>query len=222
MHRRAGVTVIEMLIALAILAILVFVALPNFTMWIQNTKIRTTAQDLLNGLQLARAEALRRNARVELALTDAEPTVANVGALPLTSGRNWIVRVNTGGAYTAADFIQGGGVSATGATNAQIKADRDTSFGPGSSDVDTVIFGGLGQATAVFEGDVPSFQVVSIQVTNPAGGACAAAGGSMRCLTVQATMAGQVRLCDQALATFPANLQGCPPPPGGGGPPGKK
>lgn len=221
MHRMAGFTLIEMLVALVILAILVFVALPNFTMWIQNTKIRTTAQDLLNGLQLARAEALRRNARVELALTDAEPMVANVGALPVTSGRNWIVRVNTGGAYTAADFIQGGGVSVTGATNAQMKADRETSSAPGSSDVDTVIFGGLGQATAVSEGDFPLFQVVSIQVTNPAGGACAAAGGSMRCLTVQATIGGQVRLCDPALATFPANPQGCPLPPVGGGP-GKK
>lgn len=64
-----GFTLIELMIALAIFAILVLAALPSFQVWIQNTQIRTTAEAILNGLQLSRAEAVRRNTKIELELS---------------------------------------------------------------------------------------------------------------------------------------------------------
>lgn len=65
--RQRGVTLIEMMIGIAILGVLVSVALPEFSTWIQNTKIRTAAESVLSGLQLARNEAVRRNLNVQLA-----------------------------------------------------------------------------------------------------------------------------------------------------------
>lgn len=64
-----GVTLIELMITLAVLAILVVLALPGYTRWIQNSQIRTASDAILNGLQLARAEAVQRNANVVFAFT---------------------------------------------------------------------------------------------------------------------------------------------------------
>lgn len=64
--RSTGFTLIELLITVAVLAILLYIALPNFAVWMQNTQIRTAGEAILNGVQLARAEAIRRNVNVEL------------------------------------------------------------------------------------------------------------------------------------------------------------
>lgn len=73
MRRRgleAGVSLIEVLVALGIVAMLIGLALPSFTVYIQNTHIRTTAEAMLNGLQAAKSEAIRRNAAHELTIHD--------------------------------------------------------------------------------------------------------------------------------------------------------
>lgn len=77
----AGVTLIEVLVTLTVLAILLMVGLPAYKDWLQNTQIRTAAESVLNGLQLARGEAVKRNALVTFAL----------------SGNNWAVTVNSTG-----------------------------------------------------------------------------------------------------------------------------
>ncbi len=62
----SGFTLVEMMIAIAIFALLVLAALPEVRIWVQNTQIRTAGEGILNGLQLARTEAVRRNTDVEL------------------------------------------------------------------------------------------------------------------------------------------------------------
>lgn len=59
-----GLTLIEMSITIAVAAILVALAVPSFKIMLANAQIRTAAQALHDGLQLARAEAIRRNERV--------------------------------------------------------------------------------------------------------------------------------------------------------------
>ena len=61
MRAHKGFTIIELVIAVAILAILVATGAPSFRDWIQNTQIRNAAEAALNGLQVARSEAVRRN-----------------------------------------------------------------------------------------------------------------------------------------------------------------
>ena len=64
--RSAGFTVIELMLVIVILSIMLLIALPNFAIWMQNTQIRTAGEAILNGMQLARADAIRRNVNVEL------------------------------------------------------------------------------------------------------------------------------------------------------------
>lgn len=74
-----GVTLIEMIIAIAIVAIAIVAGIPSFKAWIQNTQIRTAAESLQNGLQIARNEAVRRNMNVEFRLgTDSGWSVVTV------------------------------------------------------------------------------------------------------------------------------------------------
>ena len=56
-----GVTLIELLTALIIIGLLFGLGVPSFGGWIQNAQIRTAAEAIQNGLQLARVEAVRRN-----------------------------------------------------------------------------------------------------------------------------------------------------------------
>lgn len=76
--RSAGFTLIELMITIVILAILLYVALPNFAVWMQNTQIRTAGEAILNGMQLARAEAIRRNVNVELRMDNSSGWTARV------------------------------------------------------------------------------------------------------------------------------------------------
>jgi type IV fimbrial biogenesis protein FimT len=69
-RRQSGVTIIELLIAVTLLSLLVGIGVPTFRSWIQNSQVRTGADALLNGVQLARAEAIRRNKPVEFILRD--------------------------------------------------------------------------------------------------------------------------------------------------------
>jgi type IV fimbrial biogenesis protein FimT len=64
-----GATLIEMLIGIAILATIMALGLPSYTAWIQNTQIRAATDSVLNGMQLARNEAVRQNTSVQLKLT---------------------------------------------------------------------------------------------------------------------------------------------------------
>jgi type IV fimbrial biogenesis protein FimT len=79
---KRGFSLIELMIGVAILAILLSAVIPSFKVWIQNAKIRTAAESLKNGLQLARLEAIRRNERVFFSLvgTDSTWSVQTVAA----------------------------------------------------------------------------------------------------------------------------------------------
>lgn len=63
-----GFTLIELMVTVALLGILASLSIPSFQTWIQNTKIRTAAESIQNGLQKARAEAVKRNTPVQFSL----------------------------------------------------------------------------------------------------------------------------------------------------------
>ncbi|WP_371323643.1 GspH/FimT family pseudopilin [Dechloromonas sp. ZY10] len=67
-RRHAGVSMVEVLVAVAILIALLATGMPSFVDWVQNTQIRTAAEGVTAGLQAARAEAVRRNTPVQFVL----------------------------------------------------------------------------------------------------------------------------------------------------------
>lgn len=67
--RSMGFTLTEMLVALAIVAVSASLGAPSLARMGANNKVRGEAESLLNGLNFARAEALRRNSAVTLSLT---------------------------------------------------------------------------------------------------------------------------------------------------------
>lgn len=85
----SGFTLIELMIAVAILAILLGIAAPNFREAVLNARMSAQANDLLGDLNLARAEAVRRDRRVYLC-TSNNGTACT--ASPWNSG--WIVFVD--------------------------------------------------------------------------------------------------------------------------------
>lgn len=63
-----GFTLVELMVTVTLVIILATLGIPSFQTWIQNTKIRTAAESIQNGLQKARAEAVKRNTPVQFVL----------------------------------------------------------------------------------------------------------------------------------------------------------
>jgi type IV fimbrial biogenesis protein FimT len=63
-----GFTLIEILISIVVLGILISMGAVSFAEWLQNQHIRSATEAGLNGLQVARTEAIRRNLPVKFVL----------------------------------------------------------------------------------------------------------------------------------------------------------
>ena len=59
-----GFTLVELMVTVAVMVILAAIAMPSMTALINNVRVSGQTEELVASLQLARAEAIRRNARV--------------------------------------------------------------------------------------------------------------------------------------------------------------
>ncbi len=94
-NKQSGVTLIELVITLVIIGIATTLAFPSYVQWIQNTRLRNGAESILNGLQLARAEAVRRNANVQFLL--GANTAWTVGCVTVTATCPAIIQSHSAG-----------------------------------------------------------------------------------------------------------------------------
>ncbi len=205
-----GVTLIELLIVLAIVFGLLAAAAPDFSVWVQNSKIRTAAESIQNGLTVARTEAVHRNTTAQF--------VSCGGA---TGNPSWDVIVASAAVNTN---VCNGGTVAAGWERVQIKIAQGGANAPLANTPQTAIaFNGLGRQVSTTDpvsGEVtPSPPVaVGFDINNSVNGAkcyCPAgtcnyppevtfaAAGKLRCLRVSVSPGGQVRMCDPALNSGP-------------------
>jgi type IV fimbrial biogenesis protein FimT len=68
-----GFTLVEMMIVVAIIAIATMLGIPSYRAWVQNTQIYNAAASAEAGLQKAKAEAVKRNVRIEFVLGSNPP-----------------------------------------------------------------------------------------------------------------------------------------------------
>lgn len=72
--RQAGVTLIELLVVVSIAAILAAIAAPSFRSFINSTRQSSAAMQLVSDLNLARSEAIKRNAHMLVCARNAAGT----------------------------------------------------------------------------------------------------------------------------------------------------
>jgi type IV fimbrial biogenesis protein FimT len=190
-----GVSLIELTIGIAIVGILLLVALPSFGLWIQNTQNRTAAESILNGMQLARMEAVKNNANVRFSLTDATGlTTWTIGCVLATADCPATIQTRS---------------SSDGTANARAGTDSATPPTPLSANYygaalaaaaglpNGVTFDGTGKVpTANIGADI-----TRVDITN-------SREASARRYVVTVSSEGIIRMCDPALV-LADNPQGC-------------
>lgn len=176
-----GVSLIELLVGIAIIAIAVAIGAPSFSEWIYNSQIRSTAESVQNGLHLARAEAVRRNTPVRMQLV----TSLDNSCAIATAGPNWAVSTASPASNCLSNTdISQVGQSVSARTSSTIDSNHAGVFG----------FNGLGRMTTTTSPDTKvEDAAINIQSSK---GTCAADGGNLRCLRILVSAGGQIRMCD--------------------------
>ncbi|WP_432727431.1 GspH/FimT family pseudopilin [Variovorax sp. W6] len=187
-----GFGLIELMVGITILAILTLLAAPWFGDWTRNTRLRSAAETLRSDLQMARAEAIRRNTGTRLQFVSS----LDASCALSTSVAIWVV--NSTLSQTPADAC--GNTPSTTSTPYLIgKSPLEVSK---SSDLvltatrSTVGFDALGRQSATTN-PTTSIAALTVQLSS-ASGTCVASGGSVRCLNVIVSPGGDSRICDPA------------------------
>lgn len=188
-----GLSLIELMVVLTVIGVMLMLAIPGFGNWTQNSRIRTVAEEVQNGLRLAQAEAVNRNRRVAFVRTNATPAR---NAAPAANGTNWYVQVlplpsEVGDAtFDASSYVQGGTFSAqSGATVAGQALFCFNSAGRVINDNNTLLGADcVAPTNAADPGD--------IDITLSSGN---------RAMRVELFLGGRVRMCDVLAASGQPN-----------------
>jgi type IV fimbrial biogenesis protein FimT len=200
-HKSArGMTLIELMVGLTIMAFLLLSGAPSLTEWIRNSQIRSTAESIVTGLHHARTEAVKRNSSARFQLTS---TLDNDCAVS-TTGKSWVVNL---GATTPAGNC--GGVTSDTTPPLMVQksvASNSTGVTVAASQA-VVTFNGLGQQTPTTD-PAATVGTMTIDVTSTSGACLGTDGsGSYRCLRIVVSPAGQARMCDPAMGLTTSNTQ---------------
>lgn len=188
-----GFTLIELVVAVAILGILAAIGVPSMAEWIRRGNVTTLAESVQNGLRQSFAEAIRRNAPVQFLLTDSSVLSSDVAsATPKTNGKNWLARALDASKFPASIDATGGFVSA-GAAGELSGTSGLTLEGPAS-----VIFTGAGRVVATDGTLISSYQIYRVSRT-----------GTDRAICVFVSPGGGIKSCDPS---FPSgDARACAP-----------
>jgi type IV fimbrial biogenesis protein FimT len=218
-RRQGGFNLIELIVAMLIMAILLGLGLPAYRVYLANQKLHAAVEVFMTGIHAARAEAITRNQRVEFLLTDAEPAAgATLASLADTTnlsatGRTWIIRAVNATTPVTYSFVEGkfGGEGTGGGTAATspiiIGACKANADGTIPAGVSSIIFDGLGTPSNIaappacfqFRYDNPANEASLACATEPATLTGPVQGGAIRCREVRVQRGGQARTCDPAI-----------------------
>jgi type IV fimbrial biogenesis protein FimT len=180
-----GMTLVELMVTLAVAAILMFAVAPDIGEWMRSLQVRNTAEQLQAGLQRARNEAIKRNTPVRFSLVRlANPaTMDNSCALSAAAG-SWVVSLldpsgKCGATDPTADpMMIDQHAAADGGRDAVVAAWQDAAA---TIAADSITFDGFGRASGA--------GIARIDVTH-------ATAPSVRALRIVVASGGSVRMCD--------------------------
>jgi len=201
--RQRGFTLIEMAITMAIFGILLAAALPSISEWMDNTRIRNTAETLQNGIQIARNEAVRRNQPVSFYLVSSDtPQAMSANCTRSSTSGAWIVSLSdpTGQCDQPPSDVNSpmvvvGRPSGDGATRVSIAA--VDANGTGAT---ALTFNGFGRVAANADG---SQSIRQITVTG------LDANTHYRNIAIQISQQGMVRTCEPDIAATSDDPRKC-------------
>lgn len=179
----AGFTLVELMVTLTVLAIVIVLAVPSFVQWVNNARIRTTAQGIQDGIRAAQAEAVRRNRVTEFFFTNVAPAL---GSASVANGNNWGIRAYANPPAAAEELVRVG-VARAANDQVTIQAPRSICFGPAGN-----------QVNVVAANCVPAEHQINLT----------AVGGD-RPLRVVVSVGGRVRMCDPAKVLSADAPEGC-------------
>lgn len=91
----AGFTLVELMVTVAVLAILITLAVPSFRDLLSNSRSATLTNELVFSLKLARSESIKRGLRTEVCpRTTANAATCSASADDWSNG--WVVRITEG------------------------------------------------------------------------------------------------------------------------------
>ena len=190
-----GLTLIELMVTIGLLALLMKMAAPGFAEWVANSRVRTVSDALQNGVRTAQVEAVRRNRQVVFFLTDAA-TCTN-GDASAANGRHWQIRTVPLTAGDPVVAVQCGALADT-APGVRITGPRAICFNSAGRQIANAAPGPGGAACALAaDGAASRYDVTSIT--------------SQRPQRVLVALGGQVRQCDPGRVLGAGAPDGCPP-----------
>nr|WP_283254399.1 GspH/FimT family pseudopilin [Ramlibacter paludis] len=125
-RRARGFTLIELLVVIAIVAVGMALAAPGVSSMVSTRKVQNAAQSIVDGLNFARAEAVRRNTAVNFVLrsdfTGWDVTQASDGSsLQGFSSSDWkTMSMSAANSALTATFLATGVLSTTGTQLSQV------------------------------------------------------------------------------------------------------
>jgi type IV fimbrial biogenesis protein FimT len=184
--RRAGFTIVELVITLALFGVLLALGIPAFTTFIQNAQIRNAAEHAVSGLNLARAESVQRNAPIRFQFVSNLTASCTVS----TASGSWVISLDDPEGLCD--------VAPSETTAPRILQKYTQQEGAAGVTANTaggglVIFSGLGRVSGAGTTQIDFSR---------AGSVCehVDAAGSVRCLRVLISTGGAIRLCDPKVA----------------------
>lgn len=91
-HRARGFTLVELMVTVAVAAVLLMIAVPSFRHMLATNQLNTVANELVGGLSEARMEAIQRNAGAQFCSNSTtNNTTSTLGSQCSTSGGGAVV-----------------------------------------------------------------------------------------------------------------------------------
>ena len=172
-NRMPGFTIIELMIAVALLGVLTAVAVPSFNTFIEKQKLRTDSESFAKALSFARAEAI---VSLSQSVTVRWNTTASDIAINDTSVSPAIAQTLSPGFVAVMDGVTNEFLKVTEYKDSgSVSADNDTD--------DTITFDSLGRLNGT-DGSISTFAVVF----------CSERGGDKHARRIEVAQTGRVAL----------------------------